>query len=122
MTAWVMRRTIYERDVLPEFRKRPLPESDPEDLRALCVKVKYRDAAATAMYTAISASRSTGSPFCARYALPGRAKPALGEVGWWDKVLIYWGEIGCGGSQPALFAIRRQKAPNLKNTSGIIVL
>ena len=67
MTAWAMRRTIYERDVLSEFRKRLLPEIAPEELRALCAKVKDRGAPATAIHTAISSSRSTGSPFCARY-------------------------------------------------------
>ena len=69
VTAWAMRRTIYERDVLSEFRKRLLPEIAPENLRALCAKVKDRGAPATAIHTAISASRSTGSPFCARYVV-----------------------------------------------------
>ena len=97
MTAWAMRRTIYERDVLSEFRKRLLPEIAPEELRALCAKVKDRGAPATAICTAISSSRSTGSPFCARYVVPGRAKPALGEAGVAGKALIYWSKTGCGG-------------------------
>lgn len=45
-----MRRTIYERDILPKFRKRLLTEIDPEDLRALCAKVKDRGAPATAIH------------------------------------------------------------------------
>ena len=45
-----MRRTIYERDILPKLRKRLLTEIDPEDLRALCAKVKDRGAPATAIH------------------------------------------------------------------------
>ncbi len=49
-TTRAMRRTIYERDILPKFRKRLLTEIDPEDLRALCAKVKGRGAPATAIH------------------------------------------------------------------------
>lgn len=45
-----MRRTIYERDILPKFRKRLLAEIEPDDLRALCGKVKDRGAPATAIH------------------------------------------------------------------------
>ncbi|WP_439500414.1 tyrosine-type recombinase/integrase [Aminobacter ciceronei] len=45
-----MRRTIYERDILPTFRNRLLPEISPEDLRAMCAKVKSRGAPATAVH------------------------------------------------------------------------
>ncbi len=45
-----MRRTIYERDILPKFRKRLLTEIEPDDLRALCAKVKNRGAPATAIH------------------------------------------------------------------------
>lgn len=45
-----MRRTIFERDILPAFRKRLLNEILPEDLRALCEKVKARGAPATAVH------------------------------------------------------------------------
>ncbi|MBB5519726.1 tyrosine-type recombinase/integrase [Amphiplicatus metriothermophilus] len=45
-----MRRTIYERDILPKFRKRLLTEIEPDDLRALCGKVKDRGAPATAIH------------------------------------------------------------------------
>ncbi|SKA31465.1 tyrosine-type recombinase/integrase [Consotaella salsifontis] len=45
-----MRRTIYERDILPKFRKRLLTEIEPDDLRALCAKVKDRGAPATAIH------------------------------------------------------------------------
>lgn len=45
-----MRRSIFERDILPTFRNRLLPEILPEDLRALCAKVKERGAPATAVH------------------------------------------------------------------------
>lgn len=45
-----MRRSIFERDILPMFRNRLLPEILPEDLRALCAKVKERGAPATAVH------------------------------------------------------------------------
>lgn len=45
-----MRRSIFERDILPAFRNRLLPEILPEDLRALCTKVKERGAPATAVH------------------------------------------------------------------------
>ena len=45
-----MRRSIFERDILPAFRNRLLPEILPEDLRTLCAKVKERGAPATAVH------------------------------------------------------------------------
>ena len=45
-----MRRSVFERDILPAFRNRLLPEILPEDLRALCAKVKERGAPATAVH------------------------------------------------------------------------
>lgn len=45
-----MRRTIYERDILPTYRNRLLTEISPEDLRAMCAKVKERGAPATAVH------------------------------------------------------------------------
>jgi integrase len=45
-----MRRSVFERDILPAFRSRLLPEILPEDLRGLCVKVKERGAPATAVH------------------------------------------------------------------------
>jgi integrase len=45
-----MRRSIFERDILPVFRNRLLPEILPADLRALCSKVKERGAPATAVH------------------------------------------------------------------------
>ncbi|MGD9913233.1 MAG: tyrosine-type recombinase/integrase [Rhizobiaceae bacterium] len=45
-----MRRTVFERDILPTFRKRLLNEILPEDLRAMCEKVKARGAPATALH------------------------------------------------------------------------
>lgn len=45
-----MRRHIFERDILPVFRNRLLAEITPDDLRALCGKVKDRGAPATAIH------------------------------------------------------------------------
>ena len=45
-----MRRSIFERDILPAFRNRLLTEILPEDLRGLCAKVKERGAPATAVH------------------------------------------------------------------------
>ncbi|MTJ82489.1 MAG: tyrosine-type recombinase/integrase [Telmatospirillum sp.] len=45
-----MRRSIYERDILPKFRNRLLTEITPDDLRDLCAKVKERGAPATAIH------------------------------------------------------------------------
>lgn len=45
-----MRRSVFERDILPAFRSRLLPEILPEDLRGLCTKVKERGAPATAVH------------------------------------------------------------------------
>ena len=45
-----MRRSIFERDVLPAFRNRLLTEISPGDVRALCFKVKDRGAPATALH------------------------------------------------------------------------
>jgi integrase len=45
-----MRRSIYERDILPTFRNRLLTEIAPDDLRMLCGKVKDRGAPATAVH------------------------------------------------------------------------
>ncbi|WP_422035518.1 tyrosine-type recombinase/integrase [Reyranella sp.] len=45
-----MRRTIYERDILPTFRNRLLREITPDDLRTMCGKVKERGAPATAVH------------------------------------------------------------------------
>ncbi|TWB30482.1 tyrosine-type recombinase/integrase [Nitrospirillum bahiense] len=44
-----MRRIIYERDILPTFRNRLLTEIEPDDVRAMCAKVKARGAPATAV-------------------------------------------------------------------------
>ena len=45
-----MRRSIYERDILPTFRNRLLSEIEPDDLRMMCGKVKDRGAPATAVH------------------------------------------------------------------------
>jgi integrase len=45
-----MRRAIFERDMLPTLRNRLLHEITPDDLRALCAKVKERGAPATAVH------------------------------------------------------------------------
>ncbi|MGV1764056.1 tyrosine-type recombinase/integrase [Rhizobium rhizogenes] len=45
-----MRRAVFERDILPTFRNRLLTEISPNDLRAMCSKVKERGAPATAVH------------------------------------------------------------------------
>lgn len=45
-----VRKSILDRDILPIFRKRLLSEIHPEDLRALCMRVKDRGAPATAVH------------------------------------------------------------------------
>lgn len=45
-----MRRAIFDRDVLPVWKSRLLAEITPNDLRALCIKVKDRGAPATAIH------------------------------------------------------------------------
>jgi integrase len=45
-----MRRSIYHRDVAGAFQNRLLTEIEPNDIRALCQKVKARDAPATAIH------------------------------------------------------------------------
>lgn len=45
-----MRRSIYERDILPTFRNRLLTEITPDDLRMMCERVKDRGAPATAVH------------------------------------------------------------------------
>lgn len=45
-----MRRSIFNRDILPAFGRRLLDEIKPNDLRQLCTKVKDRGAPATAIH------------------------------------------------------------------------
>ncbi len=45
-----MRRAILDRDILPVWKNRLLTEITPDDLRALCLKVKERGAPATAIH------------------------------------------------------------------------
>ena len=45
-----MRRAIFDRDIVPVWRSRLLTEISPDDLRALCRKVKDRGAPATAIH------------------------------------------------------------------------
>ncbi len=44
-----MRKTVIDRDILPVFQNRRMAEIGPEDLRALCGKIKARGAPATAV-------------------------------------------------------------------------
>ncbi len=44
-----MRKSVLDRDILPDFKKRLLSEIHGEDLRALCMRVKARGAPATAV-------------------------------------------------------------------------
>ena len=46
-----MRKTVIDRDILPVFQNRRMAEIGPEDLRALCAKIKARGAPATAVIT-----------------------------------------------------------------------
>ena len=45
-----MRRVIFDRDIVPAWKNRLLTEVTPDDLRALCLKVKDRGAPATAIH------------------------------------------------------------------------
>jgi hypothetical protein len=45
-----MGKAIYDRDILPARKNRRLSEITPDDLRALCRKVKERGAPATAVH------------------------------------------------------------------------
>jgi len=45
-----MRRTIFERDLLPKWKQRFLPEIKPDDLRVLCAAIVDRGAPATAIH------------------------------------------------------------------------
>lgn len=45
-----MRRHIYDRDIAPPWKSRLMTEITPDDLRALCNKVKSRGAPATAIH------------------------------------------------------------------------
>ena len=45
-----MRKSIFDRDILPFWKQRLLAEITPDDLRQLCVKVKERGAPATAIH------------------------------------------------------------------------
>jgi hypothetical protein len=45
-----MRRSIFDRDLVPAFKNRLLKEIEPGDLRALCAKIKDRGAPATALH------------------------------------------------------------------------
>ncbi len=45
-----MRKTIFDRDILPIWKNRLLIEITPDDLRTLCSKVKERGAPATALH------------------------------------------------------------------------
>ena len=46
-----MRRSIFERDLLPVWRNRLLTEIEPDDLRAHCAKIVARGAPATAIHS-----------------------------------------------------------------------
>jgi hypothetical protein len=59
-----MRRSIFERELLPVWRNRLLTEITPDDLRAHCGKIVDRGAPATAIHYATSSSKFTGSPSC----------------------------------------------------------
>jgi len=72
-----MRKAIFNRDILPVWKNRLLSEITPDDLRALCLKVKERGAPATAIH-----ARDIVKQICAFAILHGEkiANPA-DEVG-----------------------------------------
>jgi integrase len=45
-----MRRGVYNRDIYPRFKKRVMTEITEDDVRALCEKIKARNAPATALH------------------------------------------------------------------------
>jgi integrase len=49
-TTRAMRKAIFQRDIVPVWNNRLLSEVTPDDLRALCIKVKDRGAPATAIH------------------------------------------------------------------------
>jgi len=107
-----MRRTIYERDMLPVLRNRLLTEITPDDLRALCGKVKARGAARTPMhwcearYTPEPALHAKAENRRARSQLTAccqsdisRAGASRGRIGL--KMLPGQGASGTGGHAPS---------------------
>jgi hypothetical protein len=58
-----MRRHIYDRDIAPAWNKRLLVEIRPEDLRALCKKVKERGRLRPPSMFVTLSNRSSASPF-----------------------------------------------------------
>jgi hypothetical protein len=50
-----MRRSIFERELLPRWRTRLLTEITPDDLRAHCGAIVERGAPATAIHAALTA-------------------------------------------------------------------
>lgn len=65
-----MRRSIFERELLPVWRNRLLKEITPDDLRAHCGAIVDRGAPATAIHAATFSSRSTASRSCTARRLP----------------------------------------------------
>ncbi|XEU44117.1 hypothetical protein P7L65_15495 [Tistrella mobilis] len=49
-STWAMRRSIFEKELLPVWRNRLLTEITPDDLRAHCCKIVDRGAPATAFH------------------------------------------------------------------------
>lgn len=67
-----MRRSIFERELMPVWRNRLLTEITPDDLRAHCGKIVERGAPATAIHVRDILSRSMAMPFCTARRSPTR--------------------------------------------------
>ena len=106
-----MRKSVLNRDILPNFSKRLLSEVRAEDLRALCMRVKDRGAPATAIHVReivkqiygyafmerkwpILQTRSVqrrSPPSCQRIGrcLPLKSNGCAGNLIWWRRMLRY---------------------------------
>jgi hypothetical protein len=67
-----MRRSISERELLPTWRKRLLPEIVPDDLRAHCAAIVERGAPATAIYVRDIVKQIYAFAICMAKRLPIR--------------------------------------------------
>jgi len=84
-----MRKTVIDRDILPVFQNRRMAEIGPEDLRALCAKIKGRGAPPRPSSRAESSSSCSPSRLCTarrRRTLltrlgPHRSRPSCRRIG-----------------------------------------
>jgi hypothetical protein len=76
-----MRKTVIDRDILPVFHNRRLAEIGPEDLRALCAKIKGRGAPATAVIAPESVEPRRGQRRIVGQRPVGWLRRIQGELG-----------------------------------------